>query len=409
MERNIERALQKYKDEAGRVGHPALQPPSHVRDTASLVAWLPVGKKALRSVRRKAEQDVAVAEAQIKAARPASTATDADWKRLDDAVKRLEGELLSPATLRQRMDEGRRSVLPKIDKMVQEHLEPTLVERGGRLSAQPNPDGLTALQEKLPGWIEGWFRYICGNIDADRSTLIEQLWNPRTGPLCQAPPDIANLKPKLPDPIKKPDFPTVVLERRLRGGVGSILRNTRSLLYMFISVGFIVGVNIRDVDWKESPGFLFLAFVVGLGALAVGVVQSLDEKAKEKERLADTARQKAEQAVRDTLRTWMERRADKIQQALKDQGTERHRALVRWYQDTVLPHLDRQRGQSKGRAAEAQTARTKLPQLKKNLSVVRRAVDAYEALAKVLEGAPTADGSAKSDGAVEPPTQVVGD
>lgn len=407
MERNIERALQKYKDEAGRVGHPALQPPSHVRDTASLVAWLPVGKKALRSVRRKAEQDVAVAEAQIKAARPASTATDADWKRLDDAVKRLEGELLSPATLRQRMDEGRRSVLPKIDKMVQEHLEPTVVERGGSLSAQPNPDGLTALQEKLPGWIEGWFRYICGNIDADRSTLIEQLWNPRTGPLCQPRPEIAKLTPKLPDPIKKPDFPTVVLERRLRGGMGSFLRKFRSVLYMFISAGFIVGVNIGEL--KEEPWFAVVAVVVGLLALAVGVVQSLDEKTKEKERLADTARQKAEQTVRDTLRTWMERRADKIQQALKDQGIERHRALVRWYQDTVLPHLDRQRGQSQGRSAEAQAARTKLPELKKKLSVVRRAVDAYEALAKVLEGAATADGPAQSDAAAEPPTQVVGD
>jgi hypothetical protein len=351
----------------------------------------------LRRVRKNTERDQAVAQAQIAAARQGGKGSKESWKRLDDACRRLESELINPSTARQRLDEGRRSAVPKIEKMAQEQLEPYVTESKGQLVAQVRAERIDALAAKLPEWILEWAKYTYRNIEGDRALLIDQLWRPQAGDLPLPPPRIRPLD--LPKFVPTIEFPKISIHRKVRGGIGNILMKSRSALYGFLSFFFLLGINLRGQGGEKLGWKLYAVLLVVAGAaFAVGLIQSRQEHEREIERLSDTVRQRADQAIRDTLRSRMDRFADKIQQDLKEQLAERRRDLVRWYRSEVLPAVQRRNKASSDLGAEADEARRRQPRLKERQRDTKRALDALNALAQLVERAlPSAQADAAGD------------
>ena len=111
LDPGLDRAVRNYKDAVRRLAIKELNPPVLIKGPESLTDWLPGAKKALRSARKGVERDLAVAQAQIAANKGSSGSDAAAWKRLEEAVRRLESELTSPSSVRQRMDEGKRSMM----------------------------------------------------------------------------------------------------------------------------------------------------------------------------------------------------------------------------------------------------------------------------------------------------------
>ena len=132
----LERALRTYKDAVRKIGVKEVNPPVLIKGPQTLVDWLPGAKKALRTVRKGVERDLAVVQAQIAANKGAGSGNTAAWKRLDDAIRKLESELVTPSTVRQRMDEGKRSMMPRVEKVVAERLVPMVTDAEGSLVAE---------------------------------------------------------------------------------------------------------------------------------------------------------------------------------------------------------------------------------------------------------------------------------
>jgi hypothetical protein len=175
LDAGLDRALRSYKDAVRKIGVKEVNPPVLIKGPETLIAWLPGAKKALRSVRKGVERDLAVLQAQINANKGASNGDSAGWKRLEDAIRRLEAELISPSTVRQRMDEGKRSMMPRVEKVVQERLLPVVTDTGGRLVAELDQAQIKSLEEELPSWIKAWSEYAFRWIEQDRAMLTDQL------------------------------------------------------------------------------------------------------------------------------------------------------------------------------------------------------------------------------------------
>jgi len=399
----MDRALRAYKDAVRRLDAKALQLPVSITGPETLAEWMPGAKKALKKVRKAVDQDVAVARAQIAAVRAGGGSDDASWKRLDDACRRLEAELISPSTLRQRVDEGKRSMMPKIERLIHESVEPRVVQISGRWEAELDPSTYQKLKKDLPAWIHSWTRYVVQNVDWDIEMLRDQLWSPREGDLHSLvpPPQIRNLDiPTVDTTIK---FPKVRIDKKAKGIVGGTLTRARSAMYGLLSVAMLAGINLRGDktvqtgSGEEKQDFVLWLCIAGVGVAAVtlGVIQARSERAQEKERLTDTARQKAEQAIRDTIRVWVDSRWDKVAKDLKILLADRRRELMHWYRAQVIPALARRKSEAAHRGSDADDARRKLPRLQDKERDVKRASDALDTLEQlVTQALPPADDTA---------------
>ena len=154
LDSGLERALRTYKDAVRKIGVKEVNPPVLIKGPQTLVDWLPGAKKALRTVRKGVDRDLAVVQAQIAANKGAGSGNTAAWKRLEDAIRKLESELVSPSTVRQRMDEGRRSMMPRVEKVVAERLVPMVTDAEGRLVAELDQAQINSLEQELPSWIK---------------------------------------------------------------------------------------------------------------------------------------------------------------------------------------------------------------------------------------------------------------
>ncbi len=388
LDAGLDRALRSYKDAVRKIGVKEVNPPVLIKGPETLIAWLPGAKKALRSVRKGVERDLAVLQAQINANKGASNGDSAGWKRLEDAIRRLEAELISPSTVRQRMDEGKRSMMPRVEKVVQERLLPVVTDTGGRLVAELDQAQIKSLEEELPSWIKAWSEYAFRWIEQDRAMLTDQLWKPRDGDLPVPPPNIRPLD--LPNFNASIHFPQVSIERKAKGGVGSTLRHGRSAMYGLLSMAMLGGVNLRGGGDLSEGWLMFAMFVVGGAAIGIGMAQAKSERAQEIVRLTENAEAKAQQAIRETLRIWLDRCTDKILQSLRDQLATRREELVDWYRGQVMPALQRQLTESASRGGDAEDARRKLPRLQEKDRDIKRAVTSLEALEMLLsQTAPT--------------------
>ena len=192
LEDRQKRALRSYRDSLRRLDLPAALPGADIASFEALDAWLPGAKRALKSAHRAAQRDLAVAEAQISAApRAGASHGEAAWKALDDACRVLEQDLVRPGNLRGRLDEGRRSMMPKVEKMVQERLKPDVSVKSKRLVATLDAEGIHALREELPHWVQAWGQFVLDWLEVDLERQVQRLWSPREGDLPIPPPEFS--------------------------------------------------------------------------------------------------------------------------------------------------------------------------------------------------------------------------
>jgi hypothetical protein len=393
LDSGLERALRTYKDAVRKIGVAEVNPPILIKGPQTLVDWLPGAKKALRTVRKGVERDLAVLQAQITANKGAGSGDTAAWKRLDDAIRKLESELVTPSTVRQRMDEGKRSMMPRVEKVVAERLVPMVTDTEGRLVAELDQTQIKSLEQELPSWIKAWSEYSFRWIEQDRAMLVDQLWKPREGDLPVPPPAIRPLE--LPTFNASIQFPQISIERKAKGGVGSTLRHGRSVMYGLLSVAMLGGINLRGSGGDKSDMVPWM-ILVAVGAIGIGFAQAKGERAQEIVRLTENAETKAQQAIRDTLRIWLDRCTDKILQSLREQLADRRNEMVDWYRGQVMPALQRQLTESASRGGDADDARRKLPRLQEKDRDVKRAVTSLEALETLLAQAAPAEAQAET-------------
>jgi hypothetical protein len=146
--------------------------------------------------------------------------------------------------------------------------------------------------------------------------------------------------------------------------------------------------------------------VVGGAAIGIGLAQARGERAQEVQRLTENAQTKAHQAIRDTLRIWLDRCTDKITQDLREQLAKRRAELVDWYRSQVIPALQRRLTESASRGGSADDARRELPRLQEKDRDVKRAVTALEVLETLLAQASPAEPAAAAAQAGETSTDA---
>jgi len=370
------RQLKSLADLSRRFGNKALVPPTDLGDEEQLAAWVPLAAKTLKKVETEALQAQAVVDAKLASAQ--SQGDDADaWKRLEDACRRLEQELIKPSTLRTRLDEGRRSMMPRVEKVIQERLDPEVLVVSGRLEASVNAAGIDLLKQELPKWVQAWGTYAYGWLDQDFERLVRREWTPRDGDLPIPPPRFAPLQPPAIDGSL--DFPTVSIDQKESGLGSGMYKYGRTILYGFMSIGLLFGVNIRG-GGDAGAGTYLAAFVVFMAALAFGFVQTQNERRTQREKLGEDVRRKAEQGVRDALRIWLDRSADKINEDAQQQLEGRRAEFVAWYRKEVIPARARRQKERARHTALAEEARREMPKIRDRQREISRIRDALDAL-----------------------------
>jgi hypothetical protein len=359
-------AWRRFADAARRANLPALAPAVEPRTSEELDAARAPALRALEAAIAKADQE-------LKALQPAAApADDGGWKQLEEAVRKLEQDLRAPASLRQRLDEGRRSMLPKVERLVHSRLTPIVKQQGRRLVATVGEDGLAALRSELPEWVDGWSHYVLSWVALDLARETAVAWNRRDGELPVPPPVMRPFEPpRIQSSIELPD---VAIGRDVAGFAGGILRNARSIAYGLLSLTFLFGVARTSIPWW--------VYVVGfLAAVAIGAVMASEERAAERRKLEAEVRQKAEQATWEATRQWLDRMADKLAEHIRSELHVRREELVAWWVREVRPRaLEAERTAAAARA-RADEARMAVPRIQEARRAAAAALAALEAVA----------------------------
>jgi hypothetical protein len=220
----------------------------------------------------------------------------------------------------------------------------------------------------------GWADYGYQAYAVDLHRITERLWLRRGGALPVPAPTIVPLE--LPAAPRPPEFPTITQTADLEG-MGGIFKHARSILYGVMSMAFLFGLRSGD----NQQYFLMAMPFVAIGAAIYGYIQHQSERAARVERFETDVARRAEQAVKDVLRTWYDRQADKILDHAVAQLHQRRATLVHWYQTQVLPAKQRAEQTTRNAQDEASKAQSQLGVLQ------RRKADhakAKAALAAVL-------------------------
>lgn len=338
------------------------------------IAWVKAAETAIKGVSRALDRDLAANRA-VLANAPKIGADDAPWKRLEEACRRIEAELKSAPTMRTRLDEGRRSMMPRVERVVRERLVPSLQVQRARVTARIDPVGLEALRTELPDWVRSWAAYGYGWMDVDLDRSIREAWYPREGDLPLPPPDIAPLEP--PAFQMEIQFPVITIDREQSGLASTVVRHGRSVFFGLLSMTFLFGVSRN-----ELPGWAYA--IGGVGALGYAIYAAQGERMKERERLEQDLRTRAEQATWETVRHWLDRCADKLNEDARRQLFDRREAFVRWYRDSVMPTRDMREQDVQSRTAAAESARRDQTKLQDRQREVQKAKDALKALTATL-------------------------
>lgn len=373
------RNLKSLTDSTRRFGEKSLVPPT-LTSSEDLDDWLSGARKSLKKLQLKEQQAQAIADAQLQAAQSTKGGGDADWRRLDEACRRIEAELTKPTTLRSRLDEGRRSMMPRVEKTIQERLDPEVVAIEGRLEGSVDAEGIRLLQEELPQWVKAWGAYAYGWLDEDLARVIRREWSHREGDLPIRAPRFEPFQPPTVDGTV--DIPTVSLDQKESGLGSGMYKYGRTILYGFMSIGLLFGINVRGGGDDAGVGTLLAAFVVFMAALAFGFVQAQNERRVQRDKLAEDVRRKAEQAVRDSLRIWLDRSADKINEDAQQQLEKRREAFVAWYRKEVVPARTRREKERARHAALADEARKAAPRIRDRVRELSRISDGLDKLAQ---------------------------
>jgi hypothetical protein len=291
---------------------------------------------------------------------------------LEEACRRVEQELRAPSTLRARLDEGRRSMMPRLEHATREKLVPVITEQGGQLRAELDPAGVAALQGELPGWLKAWTEYAYRWYDTDVDRLVDDAWNPREGGLPVPSPRFADLvAPTLASDLR---FPVINLQKEQPTTLGGVFRHGRQ--GMMVLLGMVGLAGASGMQLKNNP--LFLG-AVAIGAVYVGWSQATAEREKQRETLENDVRNRAEQATRDMLRVWLDRVTDKLNEDARTQLQGRRTAFVQWYRDQVVPAQEKSRAHAQKSAEEVERHRRELPKLQERVRELARVEEALRA------------------------------
>ena len=355
----------------------ALEEPTPAPEAADLVpAWLDAVESGLRPVlreaRRRAEMAEALAGPALRGGATPNGAEEAPWRRLEEACRRIEQELRAPTTLRTRLDEGRRSMMPRLEHATREKLVPVIAQGQGKLSADLDPEGVASLQNELPGWLHAWTEYAYRWYETDFDRLLDDAWNPRDGVLPVAAPRFADLvAPVVAADIR---FPKINIQKEQLSTLGGVFRHGRQGMMMFLGVVGLAGASASDL--KGNP--LFIAAVAG-GAIYVGWSQAASEREKQRETLENDVRTRAEQATRDMLRVWLDRVSDKLNEDARTQLQARRAAFVKWYRTEVVPAQEKSRATVQKNAEETERNRRELPKLQERVRELTKIEEAIRA------------------------------
>lgn len=366
------RAFDSFRSTAARTPVQGIILPKGRPTLEQLQAFVVQAREAVEQASKQREQSEAALQQTVSSASSArSAARAAAFKRMDAACNKLESELRSPSSLRTRMDEGRRSMMPKVEALIQESLTPEIRRERGNMVASIAPEGLRALEAQLPQWVDGWGHYTCTWLDHDMQRSLEELWQPREGDLPLPPPRFEPLSPKVAH--KALEIPTLTLQRdQLKLGSG-MYRHGRSIIYGFMSLVFLISRFGADSSAMLSGwGGILLGVVLVPCAIGFGYYQVLSERTKERARLSDDLSKKAELAVRDAVRTWLDRAADRLTEDIRSQLFGRRRTFVQWYRGQVGPALQRQASKAEARADQVTAARAELKELQNSKRNVER-------------------------------------
>lgn len=356
---SLKDALRHLAAAARAIGEANLIPPVSLRDDDAIRAWAQERADTFKQARRAHARELAICEAKVAAGRAARGGGDvAAWRALDDAVNKLEGELNSLSNLKARLAEGRRSMTAKAARVVEEHLNVSAEVVGGRVEGALEPAGVKRLQSELPQWVLGWADYGYKAYAVDLHRITERLWLRRDGTLPVPAPVIAPLE--LPAAPQAPEFPTITHTADLEG-MGGIFKHARSILYGVLSVAFLFGLRSGD---NQQYFYMALPFVL-FGAAIYGYMQHQSERGARIERFETDVSRRAEQAVKDVLRTWYDRQADKILDHAVAQLHQRRATLVQWYQREVSPAKQRAEQATKTAQEEAAKAQSQLGTLQR--------------------------------------------
>ncbi|MBL8618162.1 MAG: hypothetical protein JNM72_21295 [Deltaproteobacteria bacterium] len=282
----------------------------------------------------------------LDSARPGLKATEV--QAVLDQAQVLDGKLLEAGTLKTRLDEGLRSLRPKVHKLISEKLQPVIAARGDQMVASVDPAGQKGLEAELPEWVTRWEEYVRLNLDHDLANLTEDLWQRLDKePLVLPPPTL----PPLPVVQLKYDLqlPTVNVERDAVEMGSGMLRHGRSLIYGLMSVAGLAGLRGSGGGAAEAGDRLLFglgAVLMMVGAAAFGAYQTRRDRAREERRLNEQARERAERAVRDAVNHWLDRCKDRFQLQFTTRMRDQRLVLRRWVEAEVRPTLQRVRQQS---------------------------------------------------------------
>lgn len=357
-------AWRRYTDLARRLTIPGLPSPMmEPRSDEELSGAVAAAKVVLEKALRDTDAELVSLQAGI-------TATDdAAWKRLEEACRKIEQDIRNPPSLRTRLDEGRRSMMPKVERLVHSRLTPVIRQQGRKLVATVSEDGIQELRKELPEWVHGWSEYAFGWLDLDIQREIEVAWNRRDGDLPLPPPRFKPLQ--LPQIQSEIAFPDVSLNRDVGGLAFSVLRNARSIAYGALSCTFLFGIAKNDLPWW--------VFVIGFAAaMVIGWIMVTDERNDDRKKLEAEVRQRAEQATWDAARTWLDRMSDKLAESARDQLHQRRFELLTWWRREVDPKLKEAEQQASAARARAEQARMQLPRLQEQKRSIQGALGALE-------------------------------
>jgi hypothetical protein len=386
-----EAALQRLTDALRDVLPAGQAGPTRARRYAEGAALLAAAEAGLLGARQRAEalqaqrEKLEAKRQRLKLAAP--THQPADLRLVLDAAQALDGKLTNPDTLGKRLDEGLRSLRPKVHKLISEHLHPVIAVEGGQMVARVDPGGTTALASELPKWQHAWEDYVRRNLDHDLANAAEDLWmRLDKPPLVMAAPAFPAL------PVTRIEhaleLPTVSVEREAVELASGALRHGRSLIYGLMSLAGLAGLRGSLGASGEATAGDRALFALGVGLLVIGAgafgaYQTRRDRAREERRLHEQARERAERAVRDAVEHWLNRGKDKLTFGFT-QALRAHRAHLRaWVSDEVRPTLARAEAQVQeleGQRAESERALEKLkdergprPQDLENAAIALRA------------------------------------
>lgn len=372
----LAQAWRAFADAANRLDA-SLAPaaPSTVDDCAVLVAK---AEKRLFEELRSVERRLAAARDAL--ADRGRTADDAAWKRLDSALNRVESELRSPPTLRMRMDEGRRSMMPRVEAVVRERLQSSVRVEGGRMLASVDAESVATLQGELPGWLAAWGGFVAAWVERDLDRSTREAWSPREGELPLPMPALpALVAPKLSSEVS---LPVESIERARSGFFGLALRHGRGILFGVLSVSFVFGSAA-----PESLRTILAVLGMPVGAVA-GAFYAAAERNREREKLEQELRAKSQAAVWESVTRWLERAADKMAEDFREQLFARREALVQWHRATVLPALEKQATAAAERNQRAESARGELTKLESRQREVQRVSQLLHAVRELADANP---------------------